>query len=309
MDKRRILLTGANGMVGKNFLEHPDSKFFEILTPSKSELNLLSYHEIFLYLLDKKPDLIIHAAGKVAGIEANLRDPVGYFIENLDMGRNIVLAAFNSSTYKLINFGSSCMYPRNINYPLTENLILTGELEPTNEGYAIAKIATAKLCEYISKQNLSYKYKTIIPCNLFGRHDKFDPNYSHMLPACIHKIHQAKILNQRNVEIWGDGKARREFMFAGDLADFLIKLIDNFESAPEYLNVGLGYDYSIDEYYEAVAKVVGFDGGFFYNKDKPSGMQRKVVDVTSLHNWGWKSKTPLINGIEKAYNFYLKGLS
>ena len=212
MNKTRILLTGGGGMVGRNLLEHFEINDFEILAPNSKELDLRDYNAVQTYLQKIKPDVVIHAAGKVGGIHANMREPVSFLMDNLDMGRNIVWAAHQSGVKKLINLGSSCMYPRNHSEPLKEEMVLKGELEPTNEGYAIAKVATAKLCEYIMREDSEYQYKTLIPCNIYGRFDKFDPEHSHLLPAIIHKVHQANQSGLDVVEIWGDGTARREFM-------------------------------------------------------------------------------------------------
>jgi GDP-L-fucose synthase len=252
------------------------------------------------------PEFVIHTAGLVGGIQANIARPVDFLVENVDLGRNIVLAARNAGVKKLLNISTSCMYPREAINPLTEDLILKGELEPTNEGYALAKIFAMRLCEYISKEDSTFKYKTFIPCNLFGRFDKFDPKHSHLIPAIIHKVHLAKVEQAKTVEIWGDGTARREFMYAGDLADALIQAIGNFESAPDLMNVGLGHDHTINEYYEVVAKVVGWNGEFTYDLSKPVGMKQKLVSVARQQNWGWTAPTSLEEGVSKAYDYYLK---
>ena len=200
------------------------------------------------------------------------------------------------------------MYPREAQNPLGEELILRGELEPTNEGYAIAKIFATRLCQYVNRETPTYKFKTLVPCNLYGRHDKFDPKHSHLIPAIIHKIHQAKINNASEVEIWGDGLARREFMYAGDLADVVMTAIGDFEALPELMNTGLGHDYSINEYYTATAEVVGWSGSFVHNLDKPVGMKQKLVDISRQRQWGWMPKKTLREGIELSYAFYLQNL-
>jgi GDP-L-fucose synthase len=189
---------------------------------------------------------------------------------------------------------------------LVEELVLKGELEPTNEGYALAKVVTSRLCEYITREDQSFQYKTLIPCNLYGRHDKFDPAHSHLVPAIIHKVHQARQSGQSSVEIWGDGTARREFMYAGDLADAMVRCIKEFDSLPALMNVGLGYDYTINEYYQAAADVMGYTGNFVHDTNKPVGMARKLVDVKRQKTWGWSAQSDLRAGIEKTYDFYLK---
>lgn len=306
MNKKKILLTGGGGMVGRNILDHTAIKDFEILAPRSSELDLCDFKSVITYLHKHQPDMVIHAAGKVGGIQSNIREPVSFLLENLDMGRNIVLASYQTGVKQLINLGSSCMYPRNFSESLKEDMVLKGELEPTNEGYALAKIVTARLCDYIVREDSSYQYKTLIPCNLYGRHDKFDPEHSHLLPAIINKVHQAKINNQPSIEIWGDGNARREFMYAGDLADAVFYAIEKFETLPSYMNVGLGHDYTINEYYEAVASVIGYQGAFVYDTTKPVGMARKLVNIDRQLKWGWQSKSNLKSGIKSTYEFYLK---
>lgn len=306
MSKMRILLTGGGGMVGSNLLEHPAIGEFEILAPRSSELDLRDFHAVQDYLCKHQPDMVIHAAGKVGGIQANMREPVGFLMDNLDMGRNIVWAAHQTGIKKLLNLGSSCMYPRNSVEPLREEMVLKGELEPTNEGYALAKVVTARLCEYIMREDAGCQYKTLIPCNIYGRHDKFDPAHSHLIPAIIHKIHQAKQSGQPAVEIWGDGTARREFMYAGDLADALVRAIKNFDTLPTSMNVGLGHDYTINEYYQAAAGVMEYQGGFVHDLSKPVGMARKLVNTERQVAWGWSARTGLREGMEKTYEFYLK---
>jgi GDP-L-fucose synthase len=266
-------------MVGRNLLEHPGIVEFEVLAPRSGELDLRNFSAVQGYMQKHQPDMVIHAAGKVGGIQANMREPVGFLLDNLDMGRNIIWAAHKAGVKRLINLGSSCMYPRNHSEPLREEMVLKGELEPTNEGYALAKVVTARLCEYIMREDASYQYKTLIPCNIYGRHDKFDPAHSHLVPAIIHKVHQAKQDGQASVEIWGDGTARREFMYGGDLADAIVHSIKNFDSLPACMNVGLGHDHTINEYYEAVASVMGYGGVFTHDLSKPVGMARKLVSI------------------------------
>ena len=303
----KIFLTGGSGMVGKNILEHSVAKSHEIFSPSSQELNLLDRDAVRHQLETVEPDIVIHAAGRVGGIQANIANPVDFLTKNIDMGLNVISSAASVGVPNLLNFGSSCMYPRAAENPLREDSILKGELEPTNEGYALSKIVSAKLCEYIVGEDSSKNYKTIIPCNLYGRYDKYDPRHSHLIPSVIRKLDDAKSEGKKIVDIWGDGTARREFMCAGDLADLVFFAVDRFEEMPQNLNVGLGRDYSITEYYEAVALVIGFDGSFEHDLSKPVGMKQKLVDVKKLTDFGWHYKTQLIDGISKAYNFYKEG--
>lgn len=302
----KVLLTGSNGMVGRNILEHRSARNYTFLTPSSSEVNLLNSESIEAYCLGHRPDVVIHCAGLVGGIQANMKMPVRFLTENLEMGKNILLAADKSGASRVLNVASSCMYPKDHQGLLEEDMILTGPLEPTNEGYAIAKIATMRLGQYLNKESGTQKYKTLIPCNLYGRWDKFGDQHSHMIPAVIKKVHQAVVEKSSSVEIWGSGNARREFMDAADVADFVFFALDNWAMVPEIINVGLGYDYTINEYYQAVARVLGYEGGFHHDLEKPEGMKRKVVSVARAQALGWKSTTTLEEGIRKAYEFYLE---
>ena len=309
MPKKTILLIGSGGMVGQNLLEHPDISSYDILSPRSNELDLRDFEKVENYLLKYKPEMIIHAAGKIGGIQANLREPVSFLVDNLDMGRNVVMGAYKSGIKKLINIGSSCMYPANISEPLTEDMLLSGRLEETNEGYSIAKLATARLCEYVSREDSSFNYKTIIPCNLYGKFDKFKVDCSHLVAAVIHKVHQAKKDDANEVEVWGDGMARREFMYAGDLADALIWSINQFDELPKYMNIGLGVDMTINEYYKEVAKVIGYTGNFAHDETKPVGMIRKLVNTDLQTKLGWQPKTSLEVGLQKTYEFYLNEIA
>lgn len=304
----KILLTGGTGMCGQNILEHSKAEEHKILSPTSDELDLLNVGSIKDYLSEHRPDLIVHTAGLVAGIQFNIKNPVRALTDNSYIALNLIKTAQDVGIENLINLGSSCMYPRLGKNPLDESQILTGELEPTNEGYAIAKILSTRLCEYIVKEDPQKRYKTLIPCNLYGRHDTFSLNFSHMIPAAIQKMHTAKLGNMNSVEIWGDGLTRREFMSASDLADLVFYSIDNFNDMPQNLNAGLGVDYSINEYYRAAAEVIGYDGAFQHNLERPVGMKQKLVDVKLLRKFGWKNKRSLHEGLEIAYQFYLEDL-
>jgi GDP-L-fucose synthase len=301
----RIAITGATGMVGRNIQERLGQDY-QLFAPPRQEVDLLDEQAIIRYFEATRPDLVIHCAGVVGGIQANVREPVKFLVQNADLGIRVIMAAARQGVSRLINIGSSCMYPRAAANPLKEECILTGQLEPTNEGYALAKILSQRLCEYISRENPRLAYKTIIPCNLYGRWDKFDPNNAHMVPSVIRKIHEAKAAGCNRVEIWGSGKARREFMFAGDLADFVAYAIERFAGMPKLLNVGLGYDLSIDEYYDAIARVLGYSGTFVHDSTKPEGMERKLVDISLCARFGWKARTTLEEGIRRTYDFFLQ---
>jgi GDP-L-fucose synthase len=198
------------------------------------------------------------------------------------------------------------MYPRNAPNPLTEELVLAGELEPTNEGYALAKIVTARLCDYIRREQPEFQYKTMIPCNLYGRHDKFSPAHSHLIPAIIHKIHAAQKSGTTTADIWGDGHSRREFMYAGDFADAVMHGLAHFDTMPDLLNIGIGHDYTINEYYAAVAGVIGWQGTFEHDLSKPVGMRQKLVSTARQQAWGWQARTGLAEGIQHTYQYFLE---
>ena len=304
--KKIILLTGSSGMVGRNITDHLSAQKYKILSPTSSDLNLLNYKDILDYITFNNPELVINAAGTVGGIEANMNYPVKFLVNNTQMGLNILMASKTKKIKRFINLGSSCMYPRNAKNPLSEDFILKGELEPTNEAYALAKITSTKLCEYITREDNSFLYKTIIPCNLYGKYDDFDYDNSHMIPGVIRKIYDAKNKNSQFVNIWGDGLARREFMYAADIADFIYYAVENFNKMPQNINVGLGLDYSIIEYYKIIADVIGYRGKFNHDITKPTGMKKKLIDNKKLNEFGWSHQTSLESGIKKTYDYFLK---
>ena len=300
----KIFLTGATGMVGSNIREHSESHKYTIFAPSSKEVDLTNYEQVNSYIAEVQPDIIIHSAGLVGGIQANIKNPVGFLVKNLQMGLNVILAAQQNNVKKLLNLASSCMYPRDMEIGLTEDMILKGELEPTNEGYALAKVVATRLCEYMNREDEKWQYKSAIPCNLYGKYDKFDPKHSHMVPAVIRKIYEAKENNINEVEIWGDGLSRREFMYAGDLADFVYYALDHFDKMPQNLNVGLGRDHTINEYYQVIAKVIGYEGTFTHDLSKPMGMKKKMIDNTQLTAFGWQPKTSLEEGIKQTLEYF-----
>lgn len=306
MSIKRIVLTGGTGMVGRNIQDFLGNTGLEVLAPTRNVMDLKRYESVMCYLLEHSPDLVIHAAGKVGGIQANINDPVGFLIDNIDLGRNLVCAALEAGVTRVLNIGSSCMYPRNIMKPLREEMVLSGELEPTNEGYALAKIVTARLCKYITQQNSNLLYKTIIPCNLYGKYDNFDHESAHLIPAIIRKIHRSIEDEIESVEIWGDGEARREFMYAGDFASAVGYAIENFSALPLEMNLGTGSDLSVNEYYRIVADVLGYRGTFIHNTSKPTGMSRKLVCIQRQRDWGWMPSWSLEKGISITYDYYIR---
>jgi len=301
----KVFLTGGSGMLGRNILAHSAAAGHEIVALPSAKLDLTDRRAVFAAMAEIRPDVVVHSAGRVGGIQANMANPVGFLVDNLDMGLNVVLAARAAGVGRVLNLGSSCMFPRDGRNPLTEDQVLTGQLEPTNEGYAIAKVATARLCEYISRSEPSFAYKTLIPCNLYGLFDKFDPKVSHLVPAAIRKVHEAKSTGRDTVEIWGDGLVRREFMYSEDCADVVWTAVERFDDLPATMNVGLGHDYTINEYYEAAARVIGWNGRFVHDLDKPVGMKQKLVSVERQTAFGWAPATSLEAGIAKTYAYFL----
>lgn len=304
--KGTLLLTGGAGMVGRNLQESAAVAGWRILAPTRGELDLRDYRACAQYFATAGADVVVHAAGRVGGIAANVADPVGFLVENVDLGRNVILAASEAGIPRLLNLASSCMYPADVDVPLREDMLLTGPLEPTNEGYALAKIYAAKLCEYVSRAIPGRAYRTIVPCNLYGRHDDFDPTSSHLVPAIVRKVHEARVSGAKEVEIWGDGRARREFMYAGDLAEFLCLALERFDALPPLMNVGVGDDLTIDEYYATAADVIGWHGTFRHDPTRPVGMRRKLTDVTRLREFGWRPRTDLRTGIAATHRYFLE---
>lgn len=292
-------------MVGQNILEHPNAQNWEIIAPSSKDLDLTDSFAVETFIKKLQPRIVLHAAGRVGGIQANICNPVGFLEQNIAIGRNVIMGSYSAGVRELINLASTCMYPCEAQNPLHEHMLLTGALEPTNEGYALAKIMATRLCQYICRQDESAKYKTLIPCNLFGRHDKFDPQSSHLLPAIIHKVHHANLNGEKSVEIWGDGTVRREFMYAGDLADAVLRAAEDIDLLPDLMNCGIGHDYSIDNYYQIVADVIGWHGEFIHDFSKPVGMKQKLCSIERQTSWGWSAPTTLADAISETYAFYL----
>jgi GDP-L-fucose synthase len=301
----KLLLTGSGGMVGHNLLENNYIGSHDVFHPRASELNLLNFNDVVTFLKNTRPDMIIHCAGKVGGIHANMKDKYGFFTDNIAMGFNIVKAAKEEGIKKFINISSSCIYPSECPSPLKEEYIFSGKPDAANEGYALAKLTIEQMCEYISTEYPDFQYKSLVLCNLYGRWDKFDDNRSHMIPSVIKKIHEAVKSGIQEVEIWGDGTARREFLYAEDLAACIARIIEEFDEVPQVMNVGLGYDYSINEYYDAVKKVLGYNGVFIHDIAKPVGIKQKLLDTTRQIRFGWEPIISLEEGIKRTYKFFI----
>ena len=300
----KVWITGASGMVGRNLIEHQKANKYQLLIPTRNELNLLNKESIINWLKQNTPDAVIHAAGKVGGIQANIAKPTEFLTSNIEIGLNVITSCMKFNIKKLINLGSSCMYPKEAKNPLNVDCILTNSLEPTNEGYALSKIVSQRLCQYYTQNNIDSNYKTLIPCNIYGKYDSFKEEDSHLVPSIIRKIHEAKEKGINQVEIWGSGKARREFMYAEDLADAIWFCLENISKLPHSTNIGLGYDYTIMEYYKNIAEILNFKGTFQINLNKPEGMKQKIVEIDIISQLGWKHNIEFKKGIEITYAYF-----
>ena len=290
-------------MVGRNLQERAPEGV-AIIATSRQDLDLMDAAAVMAYVAAQKPDVIIHAAGRVGGIRANMADPYGFFMDNATMGLNVVRAAVKAEVLRLINLSSTCVYPTTANNPFSEDAFLTGPFEPTNEGYALAKASVMRACQYASSQFDHLSYKTIVPSNLYGRHDNFHPIRSHLIPAIIRKVSDAIDTGDSEVEIWGTGQVRREFMYTGDLADFVWFALDRLETMPEVVNCSPGQDWSILEYYQKVAEVLGYTGGFTHNLDQPDGIAQKLASNMQMTQMGFEVTTSLTRGLEQTIAFY-----
>jgi GDP-L-fucose synthase len=303
----KVLVTGAAGMLGGNVVQAFQSAGTgSVLGVTRDDLDLRDAEALAALLKETKPDLVVHAAAMVGGIQANIKNPFDFLHSNLSMDANVVQSCVAAGVQKLIYLGSSCMYPKNFRQPLVETDVLAAPLEPTNEGYAIAKIAGSKLCEYAS-ESFGLNYKTIIPSNLYGPGDNFNPGSSHLLASVIRKVHQAKESGSDGIDVWGSGGARREFTFVGDLASWVAASVDDIESLPPLLNLGIGVDYSIDEFYLAAMKIIGYQVPLIHDPTKPEGMMAKLMDssLAKTHH-GWNPTTALTQGIEKTYRWFIE---
>jgi len=300
----KILVTGASGMLGKSLIESlSQCENLKILKPTRQELDLSNKNAVLAYFNLHKPNFVYHLAARVGGIAANMANPVEFFYDNSQINLNVIYAAYQTGVERFINVGSSCMYPCD-RICLKEEDMLSGKLEPTNEGYAISKISSMLYCKYLSQQ-FNCHYKTVIPCNLYGEYDHFDLVNAHLVPAVLRKIHEAKISQFKTVSIWGDGDARREFMHVADLVSAFIMALENYDSMPMVINLGLGYDYTINEYYNIGAKVIGYDGQFVHDLSRPIGMKKKLLNVERAHAWGWSAKISIEAGMSRVYQHVL----
>jgi GDP-L-fucose synthase len=300
-----VYIAGHRGLVGSALLCNLQKNGYQkIFVRTHSELDLRNTKDVREFLASTKPDAVVVAAARVGGIKANNDLPVEFLLENLQIQNNLISASFDLGVKKLLFLGSSCIYPRLASQPITESSLLAGPLEPTNESYAVAKIAGIKLCQAYARQH-GANFISAMPTNLYGPGDNFDLQTSHVLPALIRKVHEAKMQNRREVVIWGTGTPRREFLHTRDLADALRFLLENYNS-PEIINVGCGYDVTIRELAQLVAKVIGVDIDLVFDASKPDGTPRKLLDSARLQLLGWKPRILLEDGIRDTYQWFLQ---
>ncbi len=301
----KIYVAGHRGLVGSALVRKLTSLGYENLVLRTSrELDLRDRNAVDHFFSKEKPEFVFLAAAKVGGIVANNEYPADFIRDNLQIQTNVIDASYRNNVEKLLFLGSTCIYPKMAHQPLKEEFLLTGLLEPTNEPYAIAKIAGIKMCESYNRQ-YGTKYISVMPTNLYGPQDNFDLHTSHVLPALIRKFHEAKENHAPYVEIWGTGKPKREFLYSDDLADACVYLMDNY-SGNEIVNIGIGEDITIKELAENIKAVVGYEGELKFDTSKPDGTPRKLVDVTKLNSLGWNAQTSLEDGLQKAYQWFLE---
>ncbi|MBU5477610.1 GDP-L-fucose synthase [Eubacterium sp. MSJ-13] len=301
----KIYIAGHKGMVGGALCRRfQQDGFKNLIFRSSSELDLRNQQDVRDFFYYERPKYVLLAAAKVGGIMANIESPATFLYDNLMIQNNVINSAYEFGVKKLLFLGSSCIYPRLAPQPMKEESLLDGKLEPTNEGYAIAKIAGMKLCEMYNRQ-YDTDYISVMPCNLYGIGDNFDPKRSHVVPALIRKFHEAKKNGYSKVILWGTGNAKREFLFSDDLADACLYLMKTY-SGNEFFNVGTGSDIKIANLAKLVSDIIGYEGEIVFDTSKPDGMPQKLMDVSKLTNQGWKFKTSLERGIEITYKWYLE---
>lgn len=299
----RIYVAGHRGLIGSNIVKVLERLGYNnLILKTHSELNLINEQEVNNFFKEEKPEYIFLCAARVGGIGANSTMPVEFLYDNLMIQNNVIKAAYDYQVDKLLFLGSSCIYPRECEQPMKEKELLSGYLEPTNEAYAIAKIAGLKLCEYYKKQ-YGANFISCMPTNIYGPNDNFDIDSSHVVPAMIRRFYEAKIKSLPNVEIWGTGKAMREFLYVEDLAEACIFLMENYDGN-EFINVGTGKDISIKELAIIIKDIVGYSGKIIFNTSKPDGNPKKLLDITKCSEIGWKYKVELRDGLERTFKWY-----
>lgn len=304
---KKVLICGANGMVG-SAIARQLLKFaeYEVIKCGRKQADLLDKSKVFSFFESCKPNIVINAAAKVGGINANNIYPAEFMMENLAINLHLTDACYHNGVSRFINLGSSCIYPKEADQPLKEEYLLTGPLEKTNEAYALAKICGLELCRHYRNQ-YGVNFHSLMPTNLYGNNDNYHLENSHVLPAFIRKFHEAKEANLPSVQLWGSGRPRREFLHADDLADAILFLLD-LDELPDVINIGTGSDITISELSHIVAEVVGYEGAIVYDPNMPDGTLVKRLDMSIMDDLGWKPKIDLYHGIKKTYQDFLERL-
>jgi len=304
----KIFVAGHRGMVGSAFVRRLEAEgFTNLLTRDRLRLDLSDESAVTRFFAQAKPDIVILAAAKVGGIKANNDHPVEFLLDNLRIQNNVIRSAHQIGVRKLLFLGSSCIYPKLAPQPIPENALLTGPLEPTNEAYAIAKIAGIKLCQAYAGEH-GANFISAMPTNLYGPNDNFDLETSHVLAALLRKTHEAKTRNGKQLAVWGTGEPRREFLHVDDLAAACLLLLEKHDS-PEIINIGCGEDVTIRELAELICEAVGFDGELVWDRTKPDGTPRKLLDVTKIRALGWRPTIALRHGIAQTYKWFLANVA
>ena len=302
----KIYIPGHSGMVGSAIHQKLESKGYQnLLTRTHSELDLTNQQAVNNFFEEMRPEYVFLAAAKVGGIMANSMYPAEFIYENLMIEANVIHAAYTHGVKKLLFLGSSCIYPKLAPQPLKEEYLLTGELEVTNEAYAIAKIAGIRLCKHYNEQ-YGTNFISVMPTNLYGPNDNYDLETSHAMAALLRRFHDAKVNDASQVVVWGTGSPMREFLHVADMADACVYLMENYDASDigEFVNIGVGEDLTIRDLAELIKDIVGYEGEIVFDTSKPDGTPRKLLDVTKLHNLGWQAKISLEDGIKQAYNWY-----
>jgi len=303
-----IFVAGHRGMVGSAIHRRlTNDGFTRVLGRTRAELDLLDRRAVRDFFARERPSVVIDAAAKVGGILANNEQPVEFLLQNLTIQNNLIEAAADHGTRKLLFLGSSCIYPKMAPQPITEDSLLTGPLEPTNDAYALAKIAGIKLCQSYARQ-YGKNFLSAMPTNLYGPHDNYDLRNSHVLPALIRKVHEAKQAGTQSITVWGSGNPRREFLHTDDLADASLFLLENYDQ-PDLINIGCGEDITIRELAETICDVLGFEGSLEFDPTKPDGTPRKLLDISKIKSLGWSPKISLREGIADAYRWFVENQS
>ena len=313
----KIYIAGHRGLVGSAIIRELKSRgFTNLLTRTHEQLNLTDQREVNLFFDKEKPDYVILAAAVVGGIHANNTYPADFIYQNMMIEANVIHSSYKNNVKRLLFLGSTCIYPKRVEQPIEENALLSDALEPTNEPYAIAKIAGIKLCESYNRQH-GTDFRSVMPTNLYGINDNFHDENSHVIPALIRRFHEAKVNHSSSVKVWGTGKAMREFLYVDDMAKASLFVLEldasiykaNTEPMQSHINVGTGKDISIEQVAEIIRKVVGYNGKLIFDTTKPDGALRKLIDVSRLSNMGWNYSIDIQEGLERTYKWYLSNVS